>query len=337
MRELERTLRASAPTAERVDPGLEDRIWAAFSHDHAAAPAAPFAPFEPQLVVDDSSPSTRPSRLAVVLGMLAAAAILVAAVVIAGLRDEGSVPADGTPTATAPAPDPAAQVGQTYPENSCPDPDRGACFEPFPAGRYTFHKANPQVTLTVGDGWRVDGAWPWGTVLTRADTPGASLEILNDAHLAGFRGCDLSAVAGESHDAVHLVTALTQGPNLASSGLATVRVGGLPGYRTELEPTADAPRSPCHGVPTLMAPASDANGGGQWSLDLGPDMRMRVDAASTSLDRTVVVAAVVKGTRDDLESWLRVAQPVIDSLTFRPCAPHLTFSQPCVFPPASSP
>ena len=88
-------------------------------------------------------------------------------------RPTGSGPA-GRRTAHG-TPRPAAALGHVYRESSCPDPDRGACFEPFPAGRYTFHKSNPQITITVGDGWRNDAAWPWGLILSRPDTPGASL------------------------------------------------------------------------------------------------------------------------------------------------------------------
>ena len=335
MRDLERTLRASAPVAERVDPGLEDRIWAAF---HADAAPDPFAPSAPQLVIDDAAPGDRPSRFGIALGVLAAAAILVVAVVVAGLRDGGSVPAGGTtPAATAPVLDPAAAVGHTYEENTCPDPDRGACFEPFPAGRYTFHKSNPQVTITVGDGWRVDGAWPWGTVLSRPDTPGASLEILNDAYLAEAHGCEITMINRESNDAAHLVTRLAQGAHLATSGPNATRLGDLPAYRIDVAPTAGAPKSSCHGVPTLLSPGGPGNGGGEWSLDLAAGMRMRVTVAGTPQDRTVAVAAIVTGTGDDLKAWLAVAQPVIDSITFRPCAGGRTYSQPCVFAKQSSP
>ncbi len=331
MRDLERTLRASAPAPECIDTGLEDRIWAAFHDAVAPEPLGPYAFQEPQLVIDDHAPmSRRPARLTIALGVIAAAAILVAAVAVAGLRDGRSVPAGRTTPATTPGPDPTATVGKTYREHTCPDPDRGACFDPFPAGRYTFHKANPQVTITVGDGWRVDSAYPWGTVLSRPDRPAATLAILNNAHAAQATACDLIPVEGEATDPAHLTTMFHVAPDLITGAPAVVRVGELLGYRVDVAPRSDAPTSSCHGVPTLVSPENSA-GSGSWSTDLYPDMRMRVTLATTSPGRSVAVAGIVTGTQADLTAWMAVAQPVIDSITFRPCAPGLVFSQPCVF------
>src|SRR4051795_5154874 len=197
MPELETKLRAAAPRPTHAPAHLEAAIWSALSRDTIDVIDAGGPIQGPELLVDDAPPARRSSRFGLVLGLVAAAAVLVGAVVLAGLRDEASRPAGVTPTTSPPAPPPpAAQATHFYLDDTCPDPSRGACFEPFPAGRYTFHKAFPQVTLQVPAGWRNDRSWPAETVLSRPDTPGAALRILNDAHAARVRGCDVTTVGG---------------------------------------------------------------------------------------------------------------------------------------------
>src|SRR4051794_19519364 len=171
MRDLERTLRTATPTIPRAPAELEDRIWATLGYE----PAVEVAFDEPLLMVDEAPPSSRrPSRFRLTIGVAAVAVALVAAVLIAGLRNDSTVRPGRAPVKpVAPTRDPRTALGHVYRENSCPDPDRGACFEPFPAGRYTFHKSAPQITITVGDGRRNDTSFPVAALLSRPDTPGA--------------------------------------------------------------------------------------------------------------------------------------------------------------------
>jgi hypothetical protein len=286
------------------------------------------------LVVDAAPPMRRPSRLGLGIGVAAAACVLVGAVVIAGLRNgsTGRPAAATTPTAT--NSDPRAAIGTTYAESTCPDSDRGACFDPFPRGRYTFHKSYPQVTLTVGSGWTNDDAWPGWTELSRADTPGATLQVLTNANAVALADtCDLTAAAGVPHDASSLAATLAASPDLVTTKPVHARIGELSGYALDVAPRAGARTVSCPdgtgGVPVLMAPETVGHGADSWALILAPEERARIVLADTSVGRTIAQVAVTAGTRGDLSTWLRVARPVIDSITFAPCAKGLSFSQDC--------
>ena len=173
---------------------------------------------------------------------------------IAGLRDRAAHPAAGHRTAPTV---PAAASGTYYVESSCPDEGRGACFDPFPAGRYSFHKTDPQVTLAVPSGWRNDSTWPWGLSLSRPDTPGATLQLLNDAHDVRITRCSADAVAGP-HGAARLVTLLTHVAGLANAGPGLSRIGERRGYTIDLNASRDARGVTCPdglvGTPLLASP-----------------------------------------------------------------------------------
>src|SRR6478736_37050 len=107
MRDLERTLRTAVPTISRVPAELEDRIWAVLDD----APTVAAATDEPLLTVD-VAPPRRPSRLRLAIGVAAVAAVLLGAIVIAGLRN-GSTARPGRPPAppTVTTPDPRTELG----------------------------------------------------------------------------------------------------------------------------------------------------------------------------------------------------------------------------------
>ena len=272
------------------------------------------------------------------------AAVLLAAIVIAGLRNESTArPGRPPATPTVTTPDPRTELGSIYRENSCPDPDRGACFEPFPAGRYTFHKSNPQITITVGDGWRNDSSFPTETLLSRPDTPGAFIDVLMDAHASSSGECDVAAIPGASNKAVDLAGRLAADPELITTKPVRARLGELDGYVLDLAPRPGGHPVTCSdgfvGVTFLTSVRSDVNGGNWWGFGLGSDQRARLLIADTSLGRTVVVATVVTGSESDLQSWLTKAQPVVNSITFAPCAHRGGFFGACepVLPPTASP
>jgi hypothetical protein len=339
MRDLERLLQAAAPAAPTAPAELEDRIWTALGYEDAST----FEVDGPLLVVDDGppSPSRRPSRLSLVFGVVGVAAALAAAVIAVGLHGRSGSPA-AQPPATRPLRmlDPAAAIGRTYAESLCPDLDRGACFEPFTAGRYTFHKTNPQLTLTVGDGWTNDWTWPTDTSLSRGDSPGATLRLLDDAHQPAASSCDADAAPDLPHTAADLATHLAASPGLITTTPARTHLGELAGYVLDVAVGDGARTVACgdgtRGVPVLSAPASDANADHSWLLTLGRGDRARIVVADASNGRTIAVAAVVTGDAADLARWMAKAQPVVDTISFRPCAQGHVFSQPCEFPPSDA-
>jgi len=291
-------------------------------------------------VVDDAPLARRPSRFGLGLGLLAAAAILIGAVVLAGLRETASRPAGGTPATSTPAPPRStAPATHFYIDDTCPDPARGACFEPFPAGRYSFHKAFPQVTLAVPAGWRNDQAWPLMTVLSRPDTPGATLQILNDVHAAEVHGCDVTTAGGVRTASYLTTTVLLRPEGLVTSGSTPARIGERPGYQVDLNAPRGLKGADCGadfgGAVLLTADAPTTQP--SWLLALRPGESARVVLANGSYGRTMALVAQVHGGQAELEAWLRKAQPVIDSITFAPCTHQHSFFQPCEDLSATSP
>jgi hypothetical protein len=332
MPELETVIRDAAPRSGRAPADLEWRIWSALA---GAAPADEPLPTEPELVVDEPPSYRHPGRSRPLMGVLAAAAILLAAVAVAGLREhrDGRPAADGRHTAPV-----APKAGRYYVDNTCPDPDRGACFDPFPAGRYSFHKSYPQVTLAVPAGWRNDESWPLGVSLSRPDTPGARLEILNDAHALQGTGCNVDAAPGR-HDATFLVTPMMHQAGFGTSGLGPTRIGELRAYRVDLNGFPGAQDLACPrfaGTPLLASPP-DASGNDGWVLALRPGESARIAVADGTGGRSVALVATVRGDETALKAWIAKAQPVIDSITFAPCTTYRSFAQPCEDLPASSP
>ncbi len=339
MPELETKLRAAAPRETHAPAHLEATIWAALSRDTdsvyatAGEPSSRPDPLTPlELVIGDEPPAPRGSHARLVLGVLAAAAILIGAVVLAGLRSTRSEPASGTtpaPVTTTPAAT-APVAGRYYVEGTCPDTARGACFDPFPAGRYSFHKANPQLTLAVPAGWRNDQAWPAMTVLSRPDTPGATLEILNDARAVRLSGCDVTVARG-THTASHLVTQeLVHRAGVVTSRPTASHVGERLGYQVDMNVPADFKGAACSdfgGAVLLGDP--DSVDQPTWLLFVRPGESARIVLANGSHDRTLALVAQVRGDQAELEAWLRKAQPVIDSITFAPCTHAHIFYQPC--------
>jgi hypothetical protein len=116
MPELETKLRAAAPRETGAPAHLEATIWAALSRDIIdAIDTDDTEPLlrGPELVVDDAPAVRRSSRFGLTLGLVAAAAVLIGAVILAGLRSTASEPAGGTtpaPVTTAPAATPAASL-----------------------------------------------------------------------------------------------------------------------------------------------------------------------------------------------------------------------------------
>ena len=66
-------------------------------------------------------------------------------------------------------------------------------------------------------GWRNDSTWPWGLSLSRPDTPGATLQLLSDAHDVRLTRCSADAVPGP-HGAARLITLLTHIEGVANGG-----------------------------------------------------------------------------------------------------------------------
>jgi hypothetical protein len=283
----------------------------------------------------------RPSGFGIAAGIAVAAMILVGAVLIAGRGDHSTRPAGGpSPTSPAPTTPEKTTLGTIYRESACPTLDRGACFDPFPPGRYTFHKSNPQITLSVGTGWRNDSAWPGTTTLSRADVPGAVLQVLMDARTAPAGSCDSrTALKGASRTAAGLVTRIAENPDLVTTAPARIHVGELGGYVLDVAPRVGAHVVTCRdgtrGIPLLMSPSRPGIGDG-WGFVLPVGQRARIAVADGPIDRTVVVAAIATGGVPDLRAFLQKAQPVIDSITFTPCAHGYTFSQPCEFDPQTA-
>jgi hypothetical protein len=321
MPELEQLLRASAPRTSRAPAELEWAIWTTLTGDGlVAGPAVA----EPELVVDEPSPPRRPGSLLPLIGVAAVAAILLAAVLVAGLRNREAQPASGDRSATAPAP----PTGRIYVESSCPEEARGACFEPFPAGRYTFHKANPQVTLTVPDGWRNDESWTWGVVLSRPDTPGATLQILDHAERAVAKGCDVTAddrVGGASR----IMAVLARIPGLTSTGPDVARIGERRGSTIDLTAPAGLRGLRCPGGVTgtpILAPSADPEQLNNWSLALPAGESARVTLADGSNGHTIALVGTVRGGEAALRAWMAKAAPIVASITFAPCTTtHVSF------------
>jgi hypothetical protein len=341
MPELETKLRAAAPRTTRVPADLEDRIWATLSSDTMGeAPPAATSFTRPELIIGEAPPARRSSRLGLALGLLAATAVLLGAVLLAGLRQDAGHPAGGkvpAPTTSTPAPSTAA--GTYYIDDTCPEPSRGACFDPFPAGRYSFHKAFPQVTLAVPAGWRNDEAWPNMTVLSRPDTPGATLQILNDAHVARVHGCDVTTVAGVRSATYLVTTVLLHHEGLVASGSTPARIGERPGYQVDLNAPSDLKGAACgtdFGGAVLLTADAPTNQP-SWLLALRPGESARIVLANGSYGRTLALVAQVRGGQAELRAWLRKAQPVIDSITFAPCTHFHTFYQPCEDLPGTTP
>ena len=145
-----------------------------------------------------------------------------------------------------------------------------------------------------------------------------------DAHASSSGGCDVAAIAGASNKAVDLAGRLAADPELITTKPVRARLGELDGYVLDLAPRPGGHPVTCSdgfvGVTFLTSVRSDVNGGNWWGFGLGSDQRARLLIADTSLGRTVVVATVVTGSESDLQSWLTKAQPVVNSITFAPCA-----------------
>src|SRR5262245_27897182 len=112
MPELETLIRAAAPRPTRAPAELERTIWAAAS---TAAPTEPAQLTEPELSVGEPLPIRRGGRLRPLVGIAAAAAILLAAVAVAGLRDHRSQPAAGHGPAASTA---TPKAGRYYVDNT---------------------------------------------------------------------------------------------------------------------------------------------------------------------------------------------------------------------------
>lgn len=322
MPEVEQLLRTAAPPATPVPPELEDRIWAALGHETETEPVT-FTAFDgPELIIDAAPRPRRHSRFGRVLGVAAVAAALIGAVLLAGTSLRGEGPASPPQPAT-PAP------GHLYDDGTCPDPARGACFEPFPAGRYTFHKSDPQVTLTVPGGWRNEEAWPGSTWLRRPAEPGSSLMFLTGAY--GVRdGCDGRPLVREPNSAAWLTTRVHYQAGLDSGPPSAARVGELRGYAIDVWPTAAAAAACPDGLPLLSAPGNDGVPNGRdWTLTLRAGERARLLIVDSSIGRTLVLAAVTTGGQPELEAWVAATRDVVDSITFAPCARGVTFAQYC--------
>ena len=135
------------------------------------------------------------------------------------------------------------------------------------------------------------------------------------------------------------MTRLAQNPDLVTTAPARIHVGELGGYVLDVAVRSGADVVSCpdgtRGVPLLMAPSGPVSGSG-WGFVLATGQRARIAVANGPIDRTVVVIAIANGGEPDLLAFLREAQPVIDSITFTPCAHGYTFSQPCEFDPQTA-
>jgi len=335
MPELEQVIRAAAPRASRAPAELEWAIWTTLTGEGLVdGPAMA----EPELVVEAPPGSPRRSRFRPLIGVAAVAAILLAAVLIAGLRSHDAQPAAGGPRTTGTLPT-TPKAGRFYVESSCPDETRGACFDPFPAGRYSFHKANPQVTLTVPDGWRNDESWTWGVVLSRPDTPGATLQILDDAQIAVTKGCDVTGDPDASA-ASRAMPFLLRIPGLTNGGPAVSHIGERRGSTIDLNAPADLKGLQCPddltGTP-ILAPGNDPAHLNNWLLTLRAGESARITLADGSHGRTIALVGTVRGDERALRAWMDKAAPIVDSITFAPCTgAHVAFGY-CEDLPASSP
>ena len=96
MPELETMIRAAAPRPTHAPAHLEWTVWTALAE---TAPLGDPLFAGPELVVDEPTSYAGPSKLRPLVGIAAVAAALLAAVVIAGLRDRAAHPAAGHRTA----------------------------------------------------------------------------------------------------------------------------------------------------------------------------------------------------------------------------------------------
>lgn len=179
-------------------------------------------------------------------------------------------------------------------------------------------------------GWRNDATWPGYLTLSRPDTPGASLQLLSNAHAARLTRCTAEAVGGP-HDAAHLSAMLTRVPGLVTGGPRSSRIGERRGYAVDLTAAAGAGGVACPnglaGTLLLTDPPDDT--GDAWVVTLRPGQSARIVLANGSRGRTLALVATVRGEATALQAWIAKAQPVIDSITFAPCTFTHTAFRPC--------
>jgi hypothetical protein len=328
-----------------VPQELAERIWGAFGNDETDFGAG-FP--EPRVVIDDDDEDGPPGRLLAIVGLaLAVAAAIFLVLFLPGRPgDREQRPAGSTtvPTVsnwrsiflavshTAHGSDGrAAGVGAIADPSSCPHREMGACFDPFPAGRYTFHTFRPQITLTVGKGWTNEAALSDLTGIYWADhSRSGGISIAVDGAVGEVdpaNPCFPRPVPGVAATASAIVAWFRANPDLIVTNVRESLLGELPGTTFDVRPRPGLGRPTCktglHGVYMLVPPRPS----GGWGLVLRAGDRARMTIAATHAGGTVAV--IVEATEAAFGTFASQARHVVDSISFEPCALDAPGAQPC--------
>jgi hypothetical protein len=215
-------------------------------------------------------------------------------------------------------PDSRKGLGRTYVESSCPVEDRGACFEPFGPGRYSFTKFTPQFTLDVPSGWRNDGTWADMVQFSYPAIAQATVTFYNDVALDLPAGCrNDPGPSGTVIGAKATTAALT-----VMKGMGPFSFAGLPAYNTVFE--GDYPLPHCQTPP------------GGWVILRSPGHRIALE--SPSLTTTVIIAgtttghllaALIQAPRQTADQFWNRAMELYSTATLVPCDRYATAAGSC--------
>lgn len=196
-------------------------------------------------------------------------------------------------------------------ENHCPFADGGTCLGPLDAGTYTTTTFQPSITYTVPAGW-VDGEDLPGNFLLQLENDPRYIGIYRDG--TAPLGCEDTGVPGVGHSIDAWADWLTSHPGLVTSEPQPVSVGGLDGVYLDigLDPgwTTACPFS--GGNPVLPFIVGDGISSLQHVLFRGLEERLYL------LDYHGGNVAIEIGPEGagSLDDWLKVVDPVIDSIQF---------------------
>lgn len=218
-----------------------------------------------------------------------------------------------------PAPDSIHGLGKVYVESSCPTAGRGACFEPFGAGRYTFTRFAAQLTMSVPKGWRNDESWPDLVRLSYPAIPRATVTFYADMALDTPVKCrndpgPQRGVVGAKAIAQALAV---------SSGVGSFSLGELPASVVRIDD-----RYHLFGACSTPRGGSVILSNGDRRVALGsPPLTSVVILAGTSEAR--VVAAVIQAPKAGFDRFWNLSMEIFGSITLAPCQPAAANAGPC--------